>query len=119
MSVKELPTWQRLIAGATAGVGYWVCTYPLDVVKARMQAVPYEERSSWMTTARSIHSQLGWRGFLRGLGPCAWRAVPVNAALFTTYDYSRAFFIDVTDEAQHWDWRGLAKKNRNFDIVVL
>ena len=33
MDQHELKLSQRLFAGATAGLAYWVGTYPLDVVK--------------------------------------------------------------------------------------
>ena len=51
----KLPLHKRLLAGACAGLCYWTLTYPLDVVKGRMQATPFEQRLSWSATFQSIH----------------------------------------------------------------
>lgn len=37
VTVPELDTSERMLAGALAGLGFWVGPFPLDVVKARMQ----------------------------------------------------------------------------------
>jgi solute carrier family 25 carnitine/acylcarnitine transporter 20/29 len=89
--VSELNMGERLSAGATAGLGYWVCTFPLDVIKARMQANTYLMSTSlgWAGTAKLIYAERGWRGFARGLAPCALRSVPACATMFTTVDCVR------------------------------
>lgn len=33
VAIENLSVPDRLLSGAAAGIGYWVCTYPLDVVK--------------------------------------------------------------------------------------
>jgi len=33
IAIKDLSLTQRLLAGACAGLSYWIGTYPLDVVK--------------------------------------------------------------------------------------
>jgi hypothetical protein len=81
---SELDLGPRLAAGASAGLCYWVGTYPLDVVKGRLQAQSIEGRQSWINTARSIWKENGFRGFTRGLAPCAARAVPACSAMFFT-----------------------------------
>ena len=52
---SRLPLHKRLIAGASAGLCYWTLTYPLDVVKGRMQATAFEQRLSWTDTALAIY----------------------------------------------------------------
>jgi solute carrier family 25 carnitine/acylcarnitine transporter 20/29 len=89
INVSELTVPQRLVAGASAGLCYWVGTYPLDVIKARNQAMKYAERQGWAATARSIYSEFGLRGFARGLAPCALRAIPACSIMFTTVDCVR------------------------------
>jgi solute carrier family 25 carnitine/acylcarnitine transporter 20/29 len=88
-SPSELDLHHRLIAGACAGLSYWTLTYPLDVVKGRMQGTPYEQRQSWRSTLRDILRTDGPAGFFRGFAPCAARAVPACAALFATTDIVR------------------------------
>jgi hypothetical protein len=36
-----------------------------------------------------------WRGYTRGLTPCAMRAVPACAAMFATVDYARMYFKEL------------------------
>lgn len=68
--IKNLDIGNRLIAGACAGLSYWVGTYPLDVIKGRMQAQAYENRLNWIDTAQLIWKEGGLRSFTKGLGPC-------------------------------------------------
>jgi solute carrier family 25 carnitine/acylcarnitine transporter 20/29 len=83
-----------LLAGGAAGVLGWVVTFPFDVLKTRMQAhLPlYDSRaqaqqadSTW-GTARAMYADSGSRVFLRGLAPTLVRAVPVNMAVFGTFE---------------------------------
>ena len=85
-TAADLSLAERLAAGASAGLCYWVLTYPLDAIKGRMQGTPFEQRPTWLGTARGILREHGPRGFLRGLGPCAMRSVPACSALFATMD---------------------------------
>jgi len=85
-SANDLGLAERLCAGACAGMCYWVLTYPLDAIKGRMQGTPFEQRATWMSTARGILRDHGLKGLTRGLVPCAARSVPACAALFTTMD---------------------------------
>lgn len=86
VTVSELQVHHRLLCGAAAGLGYWVATYPLDAIKGRMQSLPFEDQGGWLGTARAMAREGGWRAFTRGLAPCAARAVPACAAMFTTVD---------------------------------
>ena len=58
--ISELQTWQRLVAGACAGLCYWVPTYPFDIIKGRMMASPYNERINWISTLKSIYTSHGY-----------------------------------------------------------
>ena len=35
---EQVPTWRLLLAGGMAGTASWVLTYPVDVIKSRVQA---------------------------------------------------------------------------------
>ena len=37
---EKLPVAASLVAGGSAGICYWLACYPIDVVKARIQAAP-------------------------------------------------------------------------------
>ncbi|KAJ7002415.1 mitochondrial arginine transporter BAC2-like [Populus alba x Populus x berolinensis] len=86
-----------LTAGGLAGVASWLCCYPLDVVKTRLQA-------------QSPSSQLKYRGILdcfsrsvkedgycvlwRGLGTAVARAFVVNGAVFASYETALRFLFN-------------------------
>jgi solute carrier family 25 carnitine/acylcarnitine transporter 20/29 len=84
-----------LIAGAAAGVLGWIATFPFDVLKTRLQAVTISTGTgtdadatlgtSWRT-ARKMYAESGGRVFWRGLVPTLVRAIPVNMAVFGTFE---------------------------------
>ena len=86
---EHLPLRYRLLAGATAGLSYWVGTYPLDVIKARMQSADFGLRLTWWQAAQSIMRSGGWRAFGQGLVPCAMRSIPACSSMFATVDFVR------------------------------
>ncbi|KAK0489448.1 carnitine/acyl carnitine carrier [Armillaria novae-zelandiae] len=105
------PSWAAmLLAGGVAGIAGWMTTFPLDVVKTRMQSTessytgsisnpttgsspsnpllppranPY--RTVWSTIFASYQAE-GLAVFFRGLAPTLIRAVPVNMATFATFE---------------------------------
>ena len=89
VTAKDLSLGERLASGASAGMCYWVLTYPLDAIKGRMQGAQFEQRRGWLATARLIYEEHGLKGFRRGIVPCAARSLPACAALFTTMDLVR------------------------------
>jgi solute carrier family 25 carnitine/acylcarnitine transporter 20/29 len=56
VTVPELHTSERMLAGALAGLGFWVGPFPLDVVKARMQVCPAQTNNP--PTAPDLMSRL-------------------------------------------------------------
>jgi len=92
-NLGQLSSWKLLTAGGIAGMGYWVLTFPLDVVKSTMQtdATKISERRyrNWIHAAQSIFHSQGFRGFFRGFTPCVLRAFPANAACFWAYEQTR------------------------------
>ncbi|KAL1920624.1 uncharacterized protein VTP21DRAFT_1001 [Calcarisporiella thermophila] len=91
---SQLEPSRLMIAGACGGISYWLCCYPLDVVKSRVQHAKDTPRGALyiVDTIRSIYHQEGARAFIRGLSPTILRAIPAAAATFVTYEMSlRAF----------------------------
>lgn len=112
----ELALHHRLIAGACAGICYWVsrrkfshlvyfdiivsptsyCSsfaqvgmYPLDAIKGNSQATPYLERRGWYGTVRRMWYNGGIASFTKGFWACAARALPACSVMFTTVDIVR------------------------------
>jgi|LauGreSBDMM110SN_4_FD.fasta_scaffold60559_1 solute carrier family 25 carnitine/acylcarnitine transporter 20/29 len=83
---------KKLISGATAGLCYWIGTYPLDRIKGQQMGLPFEQRLSWINTVQYIFNKGGGiRQFTYGLLPCAARAIPACAAMFSTVDIVRNY----------------------------
>ncbi|XP_008152994.1 mitochondrial basic amino acids transporter isoform X2 [Eptesicus fuscus] len=76
-----------LLAGGTSGILSWLSTYPMDVVKSRLQADGVRGASRYsgiLDCMRQSYRAEGWRVFTRGLTSTLLRAFPVNAATFAT-----------------------------------
>ncbi|KAG5857502.1 hypothetical protein ANANG_G00020130 [Anguilla anguilla] len=76
-----------LFAGGMAGIASWISTYPMDVIKSRLQAdgVGGVNQYSGITDCvRQSWKQEGWRLLTRGLTSTLLRAFPVNATTFAT-----------------------------------
>ncbi|KAL2098686.1 hypothetical protein ACEWY4_005166 [Coilia grayii] len=76
-----------LFAGGMSGIASWLSTYPVDVIKSRLQAdgVGGVNRYSGIADCvRQSWEREGWRVFTRGLVSTLLRAFPVNAATFAT-----------------------------------
>ncbi|KAG2057584.1 mitochondrial carrier [Suillus hirtellus] len=96
-----VPLWVLFVSGGVAGVLGWLLTFPMDVVKTRMQSTeaikarnimrsevtagdnPYR---TTLSTIQHSYRTGGIRVFFRGLSPTMLRAIPVNMATFAVYE---------------------------------
>lgn len=87
---KDVPTWQLLLFGATAGEILWLSSYPLDVIKSKIQSDSFGKNSKYNAkiwkVVEEIRKTEGMRGFWKGIGPTLARAIPCSAATFTTVE---------------------------------
>lgn len=78
-----------LTAGGLAGVASWLCCYPLDVVKTRLQAQSPSSQLKYKGIldcfSRSVKED-GYCVIWRGLGTAVARAFVVNGAVFASYE---------------------------------
>jgi solute carrier family 25 carnitine/acylcarnitine transporter 20/29 len=76
-----------MVAGGLSGVAGWLSTYPFDVAKTRIQAMPLDSvgRASTLGMLMVIWREEGWRGWFRGVNATVLRAFPTNAVIFLTY----------------------------------
>ncbi|KAL6627160.1 hypothetical protein ACP70R_030886 [Stipagrostis hirtigluma subsp. patula] len=83
-----------LVSGGLAGVASWVCCYPLDVVKSRLQAqepaFPARYRGVVDCFRKSVREE-GLPVLWRGLGTAVARAFVVNGAIFSAYELAVRF----------------------------
>lgn len=90
-SVTKPPNWVLLVSGAIAGVVTWLSMYPIDVIKTAQQTLPLDVPAAEATAtaiARRIWAEEGPRGFVRGLAPTIYRAIPCNAVTFLVYEWA-------------------------------
>ncbi|XP_063699748.1 mitochondrial basic amino acids transporter [Culicoides brevitarsis] len=82
---KHASSAHILMAGGLAGVFSWLVSFPIDVIKTRMQVDGFnattQYKSYWDCLQKSYKSE-GWRLFTRGLGSTLIRAFPMNAVCF-------------------------------------
>lgn len=84
------PMSRLLLAGGLAGCCSWIISYPVDVIKSRIQAdgvykdgvFHYQYRGYWHCIKHSVTTE-GWSVLVRGLNSTLIRAFPTNAATFT------------------------------------
>ncbi|KAF2705216.1 mitochondrial carrier [Pleomassaria siparia CBS 279.74] len=86
----DLPVYQRLVAGAVAGMSYNFLFYPADTIKSRMQTEDVKAiaggKSSFGAVGRAVWKQHGLAGMYRGCGITVARSVPSSAFIFTVYE---------------------------------
>ncbi|RRT45037.1 hypothetical protein B296_00035798, partial [Ensete ventricosum] len=82
-----------LVAGGLAGVASWICCYPLDVVKSRLQAQskpqtgqPPPKYLGIVDCIRTSVREEGVAVLFRGMGTAVARAFVVNGAIFSAYE---------------------------------
>nr|CAD7591783.1 unnamed protein product [Timema genevievae] len=78
-----ISTLHMLIAGGLAGTFSWVVTYPVDVIKSRLQADGVGKYDGLMDCFRKSVRSEGFSFLTRGLTSTILRAFPTNAATFT------------------------------------
>lgn len=84
-----LKSWAELLAGGIAGLVSQTASYPLEVIRRRMQvggAVGDGHRLRIGETARRIWVEKGWRGFCVGLSIGYLKVVPMAAVSFCVYE---------------------------------
>lgn len=86
---QSLKSWAELLAGGIAGLVSQTASYPLEVIRRRMQvggAVGDGHRLRIAETARRIWGEKGWRGFWVGLSIGYLKVVPMAAVSFFVYE---------------------------------
>ncbi|KAJ4193751.1 hypothetical protein NW767_010276 [Fusarium falciforme] len=81
----EIPSWKFALCGGIAGELIWLLTYPLDVIKSKMQTDGFgtEKRYKNMREAFRVTWKTGGvAGLFKGIGPTLLRAMPVSAGTF-------------------------------------
>lgn len=92
---RPLRAWAELTTGAVAGFISQTVSYPLEVIRRRMQVggvVGDGHRLTMIEVARTISHERGWRGFFVGLGIGYVKVVPMVACSFFVYERMKVAF---------------------------
>ncbi|CAI2183130.1 5843_t:CDS:2 [Funneliformis geosporum] len=92
------PVAQKLMCGALAGTFAQTITYPLDVLRRRMQVtgmpgVPYKYKGTWDALNKLI-VQEGVKGLYKGMGPNYLKVAPAIGVSFVTYEACKELMGD-------------------------
>ncbi|EEB07259.2 ornithine carrier protein [Schizosaccharomyces japonicus yFS275] len=88
LSDSSLSFW----GGGVASQAYWICSFPLDVVKQRIMTDVNYNFKSWFQAFRDVYRKLGLRGYYNGFVPCLLRAFPTNASAVLVFDTTMRVF---------------------------
>lgn len=86
---KDIPGYKVAFYGGLAGEVLWLASYPLDVVKSKMQTDgfgPDQKYRSMRHCIGSVWRADGARGFWKGIAPTLLRAMPVSAGTFAVVE---------------------------------
>ncbi|KAI2634645.1 mitochondrial carrier domain-containing protein [Xylaria nigripes] len=86
---NEIPAYKIAFYGGLAGEALWLGSYPLDVIKSKMQTDGFGANMRYKSM-RDCFAQTwrveGMRGFWKGIGPTLLRAMPVSAGTFAVVE---------------------------------
>lgn len=78
------------ISGGMGGAFCWICAYPFDVIKTKIQSQPINQKPTFRSTfdcAKQIYKTEGITRFSRGLSSCLLRSFPLNGVTFLVYEF--------------------------------
>lgn len=82
---EEISTLKVATYGGLAGEVLWLGSYPLDVVKSKMQSDGFgaqQKYAGMVDCFKKTFAAEGLGGFWKGIGPTLLRAMPVSAGTF-------------------------------------
>ena len=78
-----------ILAGGLSGSLTWLCIYPIDVAKTKIQTLPLDVevgKRRFVGVVRELVRTEGVGSLFRGLGVTLVRAFPVNAVIFPIFE---------------------------------
>jgi solute carrier family 25 protein 16 len=91
---RQLKYWAELASGGFAGFFSQTVSYPLEVIRRRMQVggvVGDGRRLRMKEVARIVYGEKGFRGFFVGLGIGYLKVVPMVATSFFAYERAKFY----------------------------
>ena len=84
----EKDIFSIIISGGFAGIAFWTFTYPIDLLKSRIQSdsiINPKYNGTYDCLVKTLQEE-GYRTFFRGYLSCLLRAFPVNIGLFLGFE---------------------------------
>jgi len=87
-SQNNLNTGGVIFAGGLAGITLWLATFPIDMIKTKIQADSLQRPAfrGMIDCFVKTYQTGGLKTFYKGLTPCLLRATPVNGGTFLAYE---------------------------------
>ncbi|ETN39050.1 uncharacterized protein HMPREF1541_05272 [Cyphellophora europaea CBS 101466] len=89
---SSMSVWETIPCGALGGIGFWVGSFPIDVVKTKLQNDGFGNnaryRNTWSVVTHTWQTG-GMRAFWRGLAPTLIRTSLSSAGCFTVVEQIR------------------------------
>jgi solute carrier family 25 (mitochondrial carnitine/acylcarnitine transporter), member 20/29 len=85
-----------MLAGALAGMAFWIPMLPVDTIKTKLQTdSPFHPKYNgiWDCGVKIVQKE-GVAGLFRGYTPCLARSAPANAVTFLAYEVAHSTFKD-------------------------
>ncbi|XP_029164945.1 mitochondrial basic amino acids transporter-like [Nylanderia fulva] len=98
-SKQSISTSHMLLAGGLAGTASWVISYPIDVIKSRIQAESNNRYSGALDCLKKSVRAEGYSCLYRGLNSTILRAFPTNAATFAVVTWTFRLLGEQSNEA--------------------
>lgn len=90
----------RFVCGSLAGIIAAFCTYPLDLVRARMAVTQKGRYNGLSETVLKIYHEEGFRKFYRGFVPTMLGIVPYAGLSFLTYETCKSSYRNMTEGSE-------------------
>lgn len=92
-SKDDIGALRTIVAGGLGGVALWVPSYPIDLVKSRIQVLHTGRGSApnFVSVAADIVRKEGPAALYSGIKPTLLRTFPATGALFFTVEKSKKF----------------------------
>ena len=94
------PRGKRFMAGSLAGMTACTCTYPLDMVRARMAVAGRKKYPNLRHTFVSIYKQEGVVSFWHGFIPTLIGIIPYAGTSFFVYESSKKRYYDMCPNSE-------------------
>lgn len=88
-SLEEAPIFVCLACGTMSSTLGQVASYPLALVRTRMQSELGTHRSSMVDMFRRIYTTEGYRGLYRGITANIMKVAPAVSISYVVYEYTR------------------------------